>query len=322
MFERFNFNEYQTANGPRRQEFCEKLVASLQKYGFVRLVSHGVQNDLIDRVFDAGRQFYHLPLAEKMKSPHPPTAHPHRGFTPVGVENISSISEFGRDENAPALPLLKDMKESYDMGSERDELYSNIWPPEGVCDAFQPAFSEFFQSCYDAENMILDAISEGLGLARDTLRKMHAKQHNELRCTHYPTVQRDAFSHSTRIAAHTDFGTITLLFQDHVGGLQVEFPDDSGEFAPIASGGPHECILNVGDCLRQWTGIRSARHRVDLPDGAKNVVEERFSIAYFAKPDRDASLHPLLDELRRGEDAAVTYPTAGEFQNMRIAATY
>ncbi|KAK6821771.1 Clavaminate synthase-like protein [Apiospora arundinis] len=110
------------------------------------------------------------------------------------------------------------MKESYDIGSEQDELYKNIWPPKGVYDAFQPEFTSFFSVCYRAELAILEAISIGLGLPRQRLGELHADQSNELRLTHYPSVGQESFAHSTRIAAHTDFGTITLLFQDSVGG--------------------------------------------------------------------------------------------------------
>jgi isopenicillin N synthase-like dioxygenase len=79
--------------------------------------------------------------------------------------------------------------------------------------------SSFFSACYNAELAILDAISIGLGLPIHTLREMHTTQTNELRLTHYPEVNRADFANATRIAAHTDFGTITLLFQDDAGGL-------------------------------------------------------------------------------------------------------
>ncbi|RAL12433.1 Clavaminate synthase-like protein [Aspergillus homomorphus CBS 101889] len=253
-----------------------------------------------------------------MKSPHPPTAHPHRGFSPVGLENISAVSNYGR--GAAHMPLLKDMKESFDIGSEADPRYQNIWPPAGVADTFQPTFTSFFQSCYRAELAILEAISIGVGLSAQTLGQMHAFQTNELRLTHYPEVARGEFAHATRIAAHTDFGTITLLFQDRVGGLQMEVPPGSGCFVDVPSGGRSECIVNVGDCLNKWTGLHSARHRVHLSEQmTEDRVPERFSIAYFAKPDRDVLLRPLLSECSNTGDK---YMTADEFQHMRIAGTY
>lgn len=119
--------------------------------------------------------------------------------------------------------LTSPFQESYDMGSEFDSLYANIWPPAGVYDEFQPTMQNFFKSCYKAELAILEAISIGLGLSEGetTLGQLHAEQANELRLARYPAVTRGSFSHSTRIAAHTDFGTITMLFQgDDVGGLR------------------------------------------------------------------------------------------------------
>lgn len=87
-------------------------------------------------------------------------------------------------------------------------------------DDFQPTFTSFFEAGYHTELTILKALSIGLGLPEDALGQRHAAQTNELRITHYPEVARADFAHSTRIAAHTDFGTITLLFQDAVGGLR------------------------------------------------------------------------------------------------------
>jgi isopenicillin N synthase-like dioxygenase len=66
----------------------------------------------------------------------------------------------------------------------------------------------------------------------------------------------------------------------------MEQPLGGGVFVPADSGGPHECIINVGDCLQLWMGLHSARHRVHMPP-AKNerhegdLVRERFSVAYF-----------------------------------------
>jgi len=122
---------------------------------------------------------------------------------------------------------------------------------------------------------------------------------------------------------------------------EVEFPFGSGIFVDVESGGRHECIINAGDCLQKWTGLHSTRHRVHLPkppdsagvnglgDGAARggqpqaenaqLVDARYSIAYFAKPDRSVSLRPLLGG-RPGDGEKDM--TAGEFQQMRISGTY
>lgn len=314
-----------------RQRLCRDLVASLKQDGFVRLVNHGIPPRDIDGAFSEMRDFFALPLEQKMKAPHPPTPNPHRGYSAFGVEVVATHSNF---ESKAPMPLLKDMKESYDIGSDRDALYDNIWPPAGVQDSFQPFFSSFFEACYQVQVALLEALSIGLGLPPETLTKRHADQSNELRLTHYPPVSRSDFSHSTRIATHTDFGTITLLFQDTVGGLQVESPFGSGIFVDVESGGRYECIVNAGDCLQRWTGLHSTRHRVHLPKavdesprmGAEavsegdDIVDGRFSIAYFAKPDRSAILRPLIDDVSSRTDQE--YMTAGEFQQMRISGTY
>ena len=104
----------------------------------------------------------------------------------------------------------------------------------------------------------------------------------------------------------------------------MEQPPGSGKFVPVDSAGPHECIVNVGDCLQMWTGLHSARHRVHLAHSENwgDVVPERFSIAYFAKPDRTALLHPLLNSLVDSSKPVQRVLTANEFQHMRIEGTY
>ena len=55
-----------------------------------------------------------------------------------------------------------------------------------------------------------------------------------------------------RIAPHTDWSTIALLFQDEVGGLQVEDPHHPGRFIdvdPIPGG----LLMNIGDFAMRWS---------------------------------------------------------------------
>ena len=67
--------------------------------------SDDVGTDLV--VFEQTQQFFQLPLEEKMKSPHPPTPNPHRGYSAFGVEIVATHSNY---ESKAPMPLLKDMK--------------------------------------------------------------------------------------------------------------------------------------------------------------------------------------------------------------------
>jgi isopenicillin N synthase-like dioxygenase len=91
--------------------------------------------------------------------------------------------------------------------------------------------------------------------------------------------------------AHSDYGTMTLLFQDSVGGLQVKSRDNTWIDAQVMPGtvlyAPRHRIsdgrVNLGDALQFWTKglLKSTVHRVLIPP------KQRYSIAYFVEPNPD-----------------------------------
>lgn len=132
MLDRLDFKEFYSPDTSERNGFCRRLVSSLKQKGFVRLVNHGVPPQDIDKAFlevrfwlstmgagygiqtdlvvvEQTQQFFQLPLEEKLKSPHPPTPNPHRGYSAFGVEVVATHSNF---ESKTPMPLLKDMKVS------------------------------------------------------------------------------------------------------------------------------------------------------------------------------------------------------------------
>jgi len=90
----------------------------------------------------------------------------------------------------------------------------------------------------------------------------HVEQANQIRLLHYPGAPVDVFASGTkgRIAAHTDFGTCTLLFQDPEdkwGGLEVEDPHKPGHFVP-APPIKGAIVFNIGDFLMRWSNGTAA----------------------------------------------------------------
>lgn len=131
----------------------------------------------------------------------------------------------------------------------------NIWLPEEICPEFRPFMTQFYWTCFEAAATILRALSLGIGFRDEGhLLNLHSGHFNQLRILHYPAVPASVLEEGTsaRMPAHTDWSTITILFQDECGGLQVENPRQPGTFIDV---GPVEgtLVMNVGDLMMRWS---------------------------------------------------------------------
>jgi isopenicillin N synthase-like dioxygenase len=217
-------------------------------------------------------------------------------------------------------------KETIDFGSKDDELVDNRWVPEESIPGFRSFIESFYDQVFETEMHLLSALAIALGISEDTLTSMHNKAENELRLLHYPAIPTSELADgtATRIAEHTDFGTITLLFQDSVGGLQVEDQTQLGTFRDVESSAPTDIIVNIGDSLQRLTNdtFKAACHRVTYPPsvkaGGEEVIPERYSVAYFAKPNRNASLFPFRKFITEATPCHYEDVTAWDWNNRRI----
>lgn len=128
--------------------------------------------------------------------------------------------------------------------------------------------------------------------------------------------------HTSRIAPHSDWGLIMLLFQDATGGLEVKDRTRPGAFFPVEpDDDTAEMIVNAGDTLMRWTNRRvfAGVHRVTVPEGLKKVDEgmlpERYSVAYLLKAQRQVSIAPLRQFVSADEPAR--YPDISALQYHR-----
>lgn len=158
--------------------------------------------------------------------------------------------------------------------------------------------NEFSRQCDTVHTRIVRILEEALGIPTSQLVGMCDGTNGELRITHYPAVelQRLRTGKTFRIAEHTDTGILTLLFQDSVGGLEVEDPASRGHFLPLVTSHQVEMIVNVGDTLQRWTNgrLRSANHRVTAPPASESqVVPARYSIGFFGKANPTAMVRPM-----------------------------
>lgn len=138
-----------------------------------------------------------------------------------------------------------------------------------------------------------------LGLSAEDaarMKKQHSGQNNQLRLLHYPPTDPEklASKEIERMPAHQDWSSFTFLFQDSVGGLELQDPDTKQFVPSVPVKGA--CILNVGDMLMRFSNgvFPSALHRVSLPPISKEtLVKSRYSIPYFFAPDHESVVEPL-----------------------------
>lgn len=185
----------------------------------------------------------------------------------------------------------------------------------------------FYRKCHTVHIDLLHALERGLNLDRGFFERVCNQNTSELRLNHYPACDTQALTNggANRISEHTDFGTVTLLFQDSVGGLEVEDQSRHGSFIPVKNDHQAEMIVNIGDCLQRWTNdvLHSANHRVKLPPAFKDArVDDRYSIAYFAKPNRTQSVGTLKEFVLQGNPAKYDKMTAWEYNQAKLVRTY
>lgn len=182
----------------------------------------------------------------------------HRGYSWPGLEKVSQYihkDDADSDDEDAELRKVQDCKESYEIGSETFAQQPNQWLPEEVLPGFRKFMTGFYWSCYDTAKELLRAMAMGIGLDDpDYLLKFHSGENNQLRLLHYPPVETEKLSSNAlaRMPAHSDWGSITMLFQDDCGGLQVEHPKKQGEFVD-ATPMKGALVMNVGDLLMRWS---------------------------------------------------------------------
>ncbi|OJI99007.1 hypothetical protein ASPVEDRAFT_80633 [Aspergillus versicolor CBS 583.65] len=313
--QRLNYAELASSDREIQQAADRQLYTALSQLGFAKITNHPIARPVIEELFSWTQRFFALPLEHKRKAAHPAQPNPHRGWSCIGQEKLSVIRQ-----NKAVL----DLKESFDMGPDDDELYPNIWTDEHALPGFREFMSDFYQRCDALHQQLLVAIARSMHLPESSFTPLCARNSSELRLNHYPAVKPDELS---------DFGTITLLFQDSVGGLEVEDQAEPGRYLAVEPADCADIIVNVGDCLQRWTNdrLRSANHRVTLPrgsldvesDGDSGLVDSRYSIAYFGKPSRDETVRTLTALLRPGEEAKYKDEiTAWQFNQLRLLQTY
>ncbi|WP_406008298.1 isopenicillin N synthase family oxygenase [Streptomyces sp. NBC_00637] len=259
-----------------------QLHSAAHDVGFFQLVGHGVGERETGALLSAMRAFFALPEAERLAIDNVNSPH-FRGYTRTGDERTG-----GR----------QDWRDQLDIGAERparipgpgEPAYwwlegPNQWPA-GLPELRAAALAWVERLSAVAEKLLHELLAS-IGAPVDFYdRAFGERAHPHLKLVRYPGSAGDGAAQG--VGAHKDYGFLTLLLQDEVGGLQVQRADGLFHDVPPL---PGAFVVNLGELLEVATDgyLVATNHRVVSPPSAV----ERFSVPFFYNPRLDARVEPL-----------------------------
>jgi isopenicillin N synthase-like dioxygenase len=250
------------------------------EFGFFYVTGHGIDPALSSRMIALGRKFFALPLEQKLEIAMAHGGRAWRGYFPVDGELTSGRPDrkegiyFGT-ELGPDDPRVRAGVPLHGM---------NLYPP---LSGFRETLLTYIDNVTAVGQLLLRGIAVGLGLGPDYFLDRYTRDPTVLfRIFNYPPSIAGAHDDELGVGEHTDYGLLTLLRQDEIGGLEIWHEDRWLPAPPV----PDSFVCNVGDMLERPTAGRyvSALHRV------RNVSKhDRISMPLFLDPSFDAVLAPI-----------------------------
>ena len=250
-------------------EAIPALRAACEGVGFFYLAGADEPGPLLAALLPQVHDFFALPIEQRM-AVSIRNSRCNRGYEPMQWQRLE-----------PGAP--PDLKEGFYIGPHLDEQHPNVraglfnqgpnqWP--AALPALKPAAEAYLAALNGIATRLMAAMARSLGLPAGHFDAFCHDPFSILRLLHYPPQPADPQPGEKGCGAHTDWGCLTLLWQDDAGGLQVLAGGEWVYAPPI----PGTFVVNIGDMFARWTNgrYRSTLHRVVNSSG-----RDRYSIPFF-----------------------------------------
>lgn len=278
-------------------QVAQEIYDAAHNVGFLYLKNFGMSEDMLEAAFAIAHSLFNSD--EKFKVPF--NADRNHGYTQMQGEAL--------DPTKPA-----DLKETFTCRDLANRPSGPEYWPNPQFEAFMRCF---YKRIVQISSDVMAAFALALKLPDGFFDERHTGLTQTLRLLHYPP-SKHVNEGQLGAGAHTDYGTLTVLFQDDAGGLQVQGLDGEWIDAPPI---PGTVVINTGDLIARWSNdfFKSTPHRVvPRPAAMKNG---RQSIAFFSDPDPEVLIETIPSCITEENPAKYSPITAGEHIRQRIMAS-
>lgn len=245
-------------------ESAAEIAGASSEWGFFQVVNHGVSGELLEELREEQKRLFRVPFEEKEGSTALNESYRWGNPTATSLDQLSWSEAFH-------VPLSSLAPRAVPAEAEDDDDDHEFRSLREVMRKVAGAMSELAR-------LLSAVLAENLGCPRDLFGENCSETTCFLRLNRYPPCP---FSSNTMgLVPHTDSDFMTILHQDHVGGLQLMKDSKWVSIKP----NPEALIVNIGDLFQAWSNdvYKSVQHRV-----MTNKVE-RYSVAFFLCPSYDS----------------------------------
>jgi isopenicillin N synthase-like dioxygenase len=295
------------AGALRRGEVARQLRAACVESGFFYVVGHGVNESLCARLEALSREFFALPTETKLAIGMSKGGRAWRGYFRVGDELTS-----GKPDRKEGIYFGAELPDDHPEVLAATPMHGrNLFPdlPE-----FRDVVLEYIAALTNLGHTLMRGLALSLELDENYFAERYTSDPLVLfRIFNYPSAGQPDLDAPWGVGEHTDYGVLTILRQDDVGGLQVKSRSTWIDAPPIAG----SFICNIGDMLDRMTrGLyRSTPHRV-----LNRAGRDRLSFPFFFDPNFHAEVkpiegltHALSDDQQERWDKASVHDFTGKY---------
>lgn len=275
--------------GGNTQKVAEQIRDACTNHGFFYVKGHGVCPKLQAKLEDLSNAFFNLPTEQKMEIAMAKGGKAWRGYFPVGNELTS-----GKPDQKEGIYFGTELASNHPKVKQGVPLHGkNLFPTQ--IEDYKNVVLTYMHQVTQVGHAIMRGVALSLSLPAHYFEASITKNPFVLfRVFHYP--KQENTTEKWGVGEHTDYGLLTILKQDNVGGLQIKSNQEWIAAPPVEN----TFICNIGDMLDRMTGGRylSTPHRVLNTSG-----KSRLSFPLFFDPDFDAQIHPIPNAAHPGQDA-------------------